>query len=170
MKYYIFIVFISLFFFQSSISAANSPTSKPECAYDRFHIGIVPIGDLGVEGATLIESSILIQRAMEDLFGSLDSCRENQEKFIRSIEGKETFTEYLEREKDTIGDENKYNMNCDDPFDNILTKLRNARPNDAYNMNIIHRKIINKEEEKLFNSSIHFENELRLKEKNQKRK
>jgi hypothetical protein len=157
MRYYIYFVFISLFFFQICKSAANTPTSKPKCTNDQLNNDML---DLGEESAMLISSSIDIQEAMKVLFGTLSSCRERMRMFIKSIGGKSKFKKYLKKTRATIGDESNYNMNCDYPYNNIITKLQNASPLDGLHMNKVHLEIINEENERLSNSIIYFQNEM----------
>jgi hypothetical protein len=172
MKYPISIVFISLCFFLNYLSAANTLTSKPIYTNARFNNDVVPFGDLGEEGASLSNSSIKIQWAMVDLIGSLYSCRKHQDMFINSIEGKETFEEHLEKEKDTIGDKSTYNIKCEFPMNNIVTKLRDSKPLDGLHMNKLHLEMIDEEGDRLSNSVSYFQNEMRRSSKveDQKRK
>jgi hypothetical protein len=161
MKYLISIFFISLCFFLNYLSAANTPTSKPRYTNARFNNDVVPFGDLGEEGANLINSSINIQWAMIDLIGSLFSCRKHKDMFINSIEGKETFEEHLEKEKDKIGDKSTYNIHCEFPMNNIVTKLKDAKPLDGLHMNKLHLEMIEEEDDRLYNSITYFQNEMR---------
>jgi hypothetical protein len=73
----------------------------------------------------------------------------------------------LEREKAEIGDETQHNIRCAYPFENILAKLHNARPKDGVHMNDLHLNIIREEEYKLFNSIIHFQNEMKRSSKSE---